>query len=139
MSALRKAIKLSSNQALSLFFLLTLSLTCHASDMGTPCMWFSVLFVLGFIVSGVVYLLCAAVFIPQLRDKDVPDLKVAYVVPLVLIGIPLLFLIVVGLGQGFIIFGLAMGFFLATFLYSNVLKKYHKKTSGESNDGSSGE
>jgi len=134
--------KLSSkfgHQVLSLIFLLALSLTCHASDMGTPGMWFSVLFVLGFIVSGVIYLLCAAVFIPQLRDKAVPDLKVAYVVPLILIGIPLLLLIVVGLGQGLIIFGLAIGFLLATFLYSMVLKKYHKQPGGESNDGSSDE
>jgi len=95
--------------------------------MGTPGMWFSALFVLGFIGSGVVYLLCAAVFIPQLKDKEVQNLNVAYMVPIVLISIPVLFLMSTGFGQGLIILGLATGFFLATFLYSRVLKKYTKK------------
>ena len=114
-------------QTCTLLLLISLSLTCHASDMGTPGMWFSVLFVMGFIGSGVVYLLCAAVFIPQLKDKEVQNLNVAYMVPIILISIPVLFLMSTGLGQGLIVFGLATGFILATFLYARVLKRYQKK------------
>ena len=110
-----------------LLIFLTASQACHASDMGTPGIWFSVLFVLGFIGSGAVYLLCAAVFIPQLKDKEVQSLKVAYMVPIVLISIPLLFLFSAGLGEGFIVFSLAAGVFLATFLYARVLRKYKNK------------
>ena len=139
MAAIKIRLTRTSQQALGLVFLFSLSLSCHASEMGTPGMWFSVLFVLGFIISAVVYLLCAAVFIPQLRDKDISDLRVAYAVPLALIGIPLLFLLVIGAGQGIIIFGLAMGFFLATFIYSLVLKKYHKKPNDESRSEKIGE
>jgi len=118
-------------QTSTFLILLSVSLTGHASDMGTPGIWFSVLFVLGFIGSGAVYLLCAAVFIPQLKDKEVQSLKVAYMVPIVLISIPLLFLFSAGFGQGLIVFGLATGFFLATFLYARVLKKYKNKYHGE--------
>ena len=122
---------MKATQIFMLLILLSVSLTCHASDMGTPGIWFSILFVLGFMGCGVVYLLCAAVFIPQLKDKEVQSLKVAYMVPIALISIPMLFLLSAGLGEGFIVFGLATGFLLATFLYSFALKKYKDKYHGE--------